>query len=137
VSKQLNYHQLSIIIEILSPSDCPTIVVFVTNFPIGVSVTFLFYPNRPGGHTLQAILMQNGSNDVGWSKNRYFLLPLTPDPKTAKICAILVGTRSQIFLSAFGIKILRGGLRKSDVNGSKLQQLLITMQNSVAFGREL
>jgi len=55
------------------------------------------------------------------SKNRYFLKPLTPrpskPPKFAQFCS--------------------GRNAKSDVNGSKLQQFLITMQNFVAIGRRV
>jgi len=35
------------------------------------------------------------------------------------------------------LKILKGGVKKSDVNGSKLQQLLITMQNFVEISRRV
>ena len=67
---------------------------------MGVSVTFfIFFLNRPGGHTPRPILTQNGSNDVDSRKDMPYGVKLqlfkTPDPqtpKTAKICPILVWT---------------------------------------------
>jgi len=67
-------------------------------------VTFFILPQPTWRSHPQPILMQNGSNDVGLIKNRYFLLPLTPDSKTAKICAILIETRCQIFGQLLALK---------------------------------
>jgi len=77
----------------------PSPVLTATCLSYGSLCDFLYSPNRPGGHTPRPILTQNGSNDVGsrkdvpsGGKNRNFLKPLIPTPKTAKICPILGGT---------------------------------------------
>jgi len=46
-----------------------SLVLTATCLSYGRLCDFIFFPNRPGGHTPRPILTQNGSNDVGSRKD--------------------------------------------------------------------
>ena len=107
----LSHHRLLLLLSLVSQlrlqwehhmmNSSSSPVLTATCLSYGTFCDFLgfFFPNRPRGHTPRPILTQNGSNDVGSRKDvpfgvkiATFWNPWLADPKTAKICPILVGT---------------------------------------------